>query len=99
MDISSTQTISFGVIVVANNFFAPASFYKQFFCPSYRCGFHYKLIYSLICARLHYRMCDQTTCGVVRSINLICKQTFNSFLGIPVRSFLRIFLWGRGAFF
>ena len=25
MDISSTQTIFFGVVVVANNFFAPAS--------------------------------------------------------------------------
>ena len=31
MDISSTQTIFFGVVVVANNFFAPASFCKQFF--------------------------------------------------------------------
>ena len=30
MDISSTQTIFFGVVVVANNFFAPASFCKQF---------------------------------------------------------------------
>jgi hypothetical protein len=31
MDISSTQTIFFGVVVVANNFFVPASFCKQFF--------------------------------------------------------------------
>ena len=30
MDISSTQTIFFDVVVVANNFFAPASFCKQF---------------------------------------------------------------------
>jgi hypothetical protein len=45
MDTSSTQTIFFGAVVVANNFFAPASFCKQFFCPSDCCGFHYKLIY------------------------------------------------------
>jgi hypothetical protein len=59
MDISSTQTIFFGAVVVANNFFAPASFCKQLFGPYDCCGFHYKLIYSLNCARLHYCMCDQ----------------------------------------
>jgi hypothetical protein len=52
MDISSTQTIFSGVVVVASIFFAPASFCKQFFCL---------YIYSLICARLHclHYMCEQ----------------------------------------
>jgi hypothetical protein len=48
MDISSTQTIFFGVVVIANNFLASASFCKQFFCPCDCCGFHYKLIYIYI---------------------------------------------------
>jgi hypothetical protein len=42
MDISSTQTIFFGVVVVANNFFAPLPSANNFFCPSDCCGFHYK---------------------------------------------------------
>ena len=47
MNILLTQTIFFGVVVSRNNFFAPASFCKQFFCPSYCCGFHYKFIYRV----------------------------------------------------
>ena len=92
MDISSTQTIAIFLRLLpsANNFFCPSD------CCSIDCCWHTNSIYSLICAPLHYRMCDRTTCGVVRSINLICKHTFNIFLEYWAGPFLRIFPWGTG---
>ena len=42
MNISSTQTIFFGVVVVANNILRLLPSENNFFCPSDCCGFHYK---------------------------------------------------------
>ena len=54
-------------------------------------------IYSLICLRLHCRMCEKR--GIVRSVNLIWKQTFNSFVLVYWPGpFLRIFPLGGGFF-
>ena len=77
MDILSTQTIFFRF----KQFFAPASFCNNFFCPSDCCGFHYKFIYIYIYIY-----------SIVRSINLICKQTFNRVFWVYWSGpFLRIF--------
>jgi hypothetical protein len=60
-------------------------------------------IYSLICARLHYvhyRMWDWTTCGVVvRSVNLISKQTFNSVFRYTGQRLFKDFSTGEGGIF